>query len=1067
MHPQVHNSVGSFNVEKRETTAHLTETSPAMRERRGLYRQTFWSGCILGLLLVAVFFPAVLGTRTLLASAWSAPSVMPSGAFHEALIPRHESFSPDPGAPAWTLEPWVKVVAEQYLGEKRLPLWNPYSAYGTPFAAAMQPQPFFPLTALLSLHPTPWTYNIFIIARLFIAGILAFLFARQFLGQAEAVFASIAFTLNGYFVIFLDMPHLSVEVLLPGLFLTFELLLRRPSWPRLVTAAAMVCLCICGGMPESAFSAISFACLYVVFRLLLSPEFRNGFKVRAGFFALALLLGFALSAFLLIPFAEFTNYGHDVHQSVNLQGGVSGLVYDGDWHHVITYFFPFLAGAPLMTMFGDSWGELLGYWGVLASLFAIVGILSIFRKSTFGSSPGKGLALFFSAAAAVILLKRFGSPLVNWIGFLPIARLVLFVKYEEPLLAFSIAMLAALGLSLTLKSQRGLLFLGAATVIALLMLLATVSWFRPIVTPHIALSFYTAMVIGAGVILLPIALCALVSPRFPHPHWLQWTFVGLLSAELFCNFILPNFYLSNALASSMFDPYKGAPYVDFIRARNLDNYRVFGRQTILYPNWAGAFGLPDVRALDALYYRRYIAFIRNFLLRGDDRTRVHGELADRFTGAGDGYAYPLDSAVEQRFLALSSVKYILSGPELFSPPDPVKTKLQKIYDKEIVIYEFSQPVPRASLFFAASTLPDEAVLEKLKEPDFNPLDRVILSAESLSPESASVVNSLSDGSARPASAASIVSYDSQRVRIETQTSTPAILLLNDANYPGWRAVVNGRPAEILTANYLFRGVIVPAGHANVEFEYAPASFRLGAAISLASLLVLAAPLIVLGMRRRDVSRESKVPVSRRHALTVSSEGSHNMNAVDQLPIVIRQKDGKVLASIPQLKIYAKAANIDAALAALSAKKAAFVSEVEEFGELEALEAYPLLTTGGINVVNVAGDLRQFAVKTGIVAVAIAAVLVVAGVLIASSASNALGPLKDLSRGGSDFWGKIERDLDRMASPENDLPPAKKEKLLADIHAIGVKWRPFMVELRSALMPPDDGAERPSGQTPRK
>ena len=81
--------------------------------------------------------------------------------------------------------------------------------------------------------------------------------------------------LNGYFIIFLDMPHLSVEVLLPGLFLTFELLLRKTSWPRMAAAAGMISLSICGGMPESTFLAISFACLYVVFRLLQSPELRS------------------------------------------------------------------------------------------------------------------------------------------------------------------------------------------------------------------------------------------------------------------------------------------------------------------------------------------------------------------------------------------------------------------------------------------------------------------------------------------------------------------------------------------------------------------------------------------------------------------------------------------------------------------------------------------------------------------------------------------------------------------------------------------------------------------------
>ena len=58
-----------------------------------------------------------------------------------------------------------------------------------------------------------------------------------------------------------------------------------------------------------------------------------------------------------------------------------------------------------------------------------------------------------------------------------------------------------------------------------------------------------------------------------------------------------------------------------------------------------------------------------------------------------------------------------------------------------------------------------------------------------------------------------------------------------------------------------------------------------------------------------------------------------MSVLDELEIIIRQKDGKVLASIPQLNLYAKTANIDAALAALNGKKAALLAEMEELGEL--------------------------------------------------------------------------------------------------------------------------------------
>jgi len=59
--------------------------------------------------------------------------------------------------------------------------------------------------------------------------------------------------------------------------------------------------------------------------------------------------------------------------------------------------------------------------------------------------------------------------------------------------------------------------------------------------------------------------------------------------------------------------------------------------------------------------------------------------------------------------------------------------------------------------------------------------------------------------------------------------------------------VNGAPAPILRANYLFRLVEVPAGESTVEFRYTPASVRVGAAISAATLLVLA---VVGGVRRR-------------------------------------------------------------------------------------------------------------------------------------------------------------------------------------------------------------------------
>ena len=48
-----------------------------------------------------------------------------------------------------------------------------------------------------------------------------------------------------------------------------------------------------------------------------------------GRFVAAVILGFALSAILLLPFTEFLHIGHDVHQPSNVGGEKAGTAADG------------------------------------------------------------------------------------------------------------------------------------------------------------------------------------------------------------------------------------------------------------------------------------------------------------------------------------------------------------------------------------------------------------------------------------------------------------------------------------------------------------------------------------------------------------------------------------------------------------------------------------------------------------------------------------------------------------------------------------------------------------------
>jgi hypothetical protein len=89
------------------------------------------------------------------------------------------------------------------------------------------------------------------------------------------------------------------------------------------------------------------------------------------------------------------------------------------------------------------------------------------------------------------------------------------------------------------------------------------------------------------------------------------------------------------------------------------------------------------------------------------------------------------------------------------------------------------------------------------------------------------------------SEAEVLAYETERVRIRARTRCRGLLILSDTWFPGWKAWVDGREAEILPAYGALRGVVVEAGAHEVEMRYRPASVALGAALSFAGLVAAA------------------------------------------------------------------------------------------------------------------------------------------------------------------------------------------------------------------------------------
>ena len=107
------------------------------------------------------------------------------------------------------------------------------------------------------------------------------------------------------------------------------------------------------------------------------------------------------------------------------------------------------------------------------------------------------------------------------------------------------------------------------------------------------------------------------------------------------------------------------------------------------------------------------------------------------------------------------------------------------------------------------------------------------------------------------------------------------------------------------------------------------------------------------------------------------------------------------------------------------------------------------------------DLKIFAVKTCLVAIV---TIFVALWLIESVANTiresfvyTMAELRETAqlvpRGGKQFWGKIEQELDHAADVSTDLPPEKKQKLINDVRVIVARWKPFIDAVQSEMQKP--------------
>lgn len=197
---------------------------------------------------------------------------------------------------------------------------------------------------------------------------------------------------------------------------------------------------------------------------------------------------------------------------------------------------------------------------------------------------------------------------------------------------------------------------------------------------------------------------------------------------------------------------------------------------------------------------------------------------------------------------LMGVRYILST-------QPVQTHITSaVYQtspdpshESIYVSEFLDYNPRVFMVPAVVYENDpQKIKSQILGIEFDPLSKIYVE------EDIEELNSVSGLVATT----NIISYQDNRVEIETQSSTDGFLYLSDTYYPGWKAIVcnkqnrDCRQEKIYRANYAFRAVHVPGGENRVIFFFQSDSFNLGLKITSVVLVISTVSILAFAMHRR-------------------------------------------------------------------------------------------------------------------------------------------------------------------------------------------------------------------------
>ena len=780
---------------------------------------------------------------------------------------------------------WKRFIVE-CLQQRELPLWNPYLFAGVPFLAAGQHSALYPLTFLFYVLPVAQTFAIVTALNFFLGEFFMYLFLLRIgAGRLGALVGGVAYAFSGFAVVSVVFPMVgSAAIWLPLLLLVIEMAVQRVErGQRLslllpVAGAAIVAVQFFAGHVEISLYVLIVAGFYTACRLLTlawGGDWRRVVSPAAQ--ALAMVaLGGALAAVQMVPLFELVNQNFR-QGSASYEQVISWAF---SWRNALTFLIPDLWGNPSHTSYFDltrwqtvpatsnyrgepiqfimaagvkNYVEAGAYLGLLPLLFAAVAAV---RRRDRYTWP-------FLALAVLSLLFTFGAPVYKVLFYLVPGWSQLHTPFRWVFpYTFCACALAGLGAGwLAQNAERVLLDLSRRDVWGWLWRLTT--W------GCLAAGGCGLLALG-GSLLFRSEAAALAGKVLARSGLLQAGFASgamlysyefraflifgcaLLTAGLVFLLVGRGFRLPKRLGGlpawqplavavvalelfqwgSGFNPATDPRLLDFTPPAlqflqdDHELYRITGYgDDSLHPNAPMVYGVADVRGYDSIIPKQYTDYMG---LIEEQNLLLHNRVSRLYNSAS------LDSPL----LDLLNVKYVATTGKIDRPG------YRLVYERELRLYLNEDYLPRAFVVHQAEVVAGpEAVATALKRPGFDPRRTVLLERAPAGMAPA--------GSATPPPGTRVVvsEYRPTRVALRVEAAADGYLVLADTYFIGWKATLDGRPSEILRADYNFRAVVLPAGVHEVVFTYRPDSIITGGVLSLAAGMALLLTLAYVAWRR--------------------------------------------------------------------------------------------------------------------------------------------------------------------------------------------------------------------------